>query len=355
MRRSPGRGRDTTGDSAVGDVAGDSLLAEVSSRIEDERDRVLTLAHIGLDLSPRNLARVVGTTAAEVTDRVDATIARLREDTEFVAMLGDLNHAGRNDRYQALILHLGLEDWFCSYCGEFIRQAERGPKRKTCKDECRYRFWKADGRGWKDQHQPLSAEDHTSASNLNRQYMQDSDAYEEKLRALLRPIDAGQQRFTDSLWGQADTKCRDRALLLLGFLCPAPVTSSDLANIRITDISRRPVGMEVQLNQRTSRRVNARYIIVPASTDSQICPVTAVLACQTRLTSTGRSDGPLFIQMDPRGNLPNHQREDNGLTSEGVVQVITNAYRCASPLKMEVGLNRHTPLRDFLDEITISA
>src|SRR5690242_17265236 len=91
MRHSSGRAWDKTGDSAVGDVAGDSLLVEVFSRIEDERDRVLVLAHIGLDLSLRNLARVMGTTRSELADRVSAIIARLREDTELVTMLGDIH------------------------------------------------------------------------------------------------------------------------------------------------------------------------------------------------------------------------------------------------------------------------
>lgn len=147
MRHSSGHTWDKTGDSAVGDVAGDSLLAEVFSRIEDERDRVLILAHIGLDLSLRNLARVMGTTRIELADRVNAIIAQLRDDAELVAMLGDIRHAGQNDRYQTLVLSLGLQDWFCSYCGAFMLQSELGVKRKTCSDKCRYKLWKADGIG----------------------------------------------------------------------------------------------------------------------------------------------------------------------------------------------------------------
>ena len=54
--------------SAVGDIAGEPLLVEVLSRIGDERHRVLILAHIGLDISLRNLARAMGTTRIELEE-----------------------------------------------------------------------------------------------------------------------------------------------------------------------------------------------------------------------------------------------------------------------------------------------
>jgi hypothetical protein len=114
VRHSPGRAADKTGDSAVGDIAGESLLVEVFSRIDDEQDRVLLLARIGLDISVRNLARVMGATRAELEHRLANIIARLREDADLMDTLGDIHRAGANDHYQAMVLRLGLDDWFCA-------------------------------------------------------------------------------------------------------------------------------------------------------------------------------------------------------------------------------------------------
>jgi hypothetical protein len=274
-------------------------------------------------------------------------------------MLGDIHRAGRNDRYQALVFGLGLQDWFCSYCGGFMLQSELGVKRKTCSDKCRYRLWKADGIGWKNQHQALPSNGPLPISDLDRQPSPTTNTYQEKLRALLRPIDAGERQLTvrlpsDPFWWQADTKCRDRALLLLGFMCPIPVSSSDLAAIHVSDISRHPVGLEVRLKQWTNQRVSqTRYIIMPTSADSKLCPVTAMSAWQTRLMRTGRTYGPLFVRMNPRGNLPSagYRSADRGLTGQGIVQIITNASRCAWPDEKHIELNPSTPLPDFLKEI----
>jgi len=358
MRHRPGGAWDETGDNAVADVAGESLLVELFSRIEDERDRVLVLAHIGLDLSLRNLARVMGVTRVELADRVSAIIARLRQDTELADMLGDIHHVGRNDRYQALIFHLGLQDWFCSYCGDFMLQSESGPKRKTCSGKCRQRLWKVNGIGWKNQHLALPAKGTSIDSDLDRQSAQAANIYQEMLRTLLQPIDTGQRQLapgvpSDPFWWQPDTKCRDRAVLLLGFMCPIPLSSSDLAAIHITDISRRRVGLEVRLTRRGSRRINqeTRYIIVPASADSKLCPSAAMSAWLTRLTRTGRTDGPLFVRMNSRGELPKDHWTDRELTGEGIAQVITNASRCAWSDERQVRLAPSSFLPDFLKEI----
>lgn len=367
MKRSSGRGWDTTGDSAVGDVAGESLLVEVFSRIEDERDRVLILAHIGLDISLRNLARVIGTDRIKLADRLSAIMARLREDTELVAMLGDINRAGRSDRYQALVFRLGLQDWFCSYCGAFMLQSELGVKRRTCSDKCRYKLWKAGGTGWKDERQSLSPNSSKSSHDMV-QSASARGAYPENLHRLLQPIEAGERHLALGLpsktyWWQPETKCRDRALMLLGFTCPTPLSSQDLAELDVNDISKNPVGMEVRLYRRTHQNAHSyrrtpgtRYVIVPTGLDMRLCPVKAMSAWQTHLSRTGRTYGPLFIRMDSRGHLPARSwpfipEEGLRLSGQRIAQVITNAARCAWPDASNIELNSSTPLLDYLNEI----
>jgi hypothetical protein len=353
MRHSPGHASDRTGDSAVGEVAGESLLVEVFSRIEDERDRVLLLAHIGLDISLRNLARVMGTTRIDLEERVANIVAKLREDAELLDMLGDIHRAGANDRYQAMVFRLGLEDWFCSYCGQFMLQSELGVKRKTCSDRCRYKLYKARGIGWKNQRETLSPKismtgsasvPRTSTESINR----------EKLATLLRPIEAGERRTasrgsSNTFWWKPDTKCRDRAMLLLGFTCPVPLSPSDLARLNIDDVSQHPVGLEVRL----FKGYGTRYVIVPAGADSKLCPVTALSAWRTRLVRTGRTTGRLFIRMDSEGNLPaRNAYPDLGLSGQNITQVIINTASHGWPKVSHEGLKPSKLLSDFLDEIS---
>lgn len=352
MRYSPGRASDKTGDSAVGDVAGESLFVEVFSRIEDEQDRVLLLAHIGLDISLRNLARAMGTTRGELEERVASIIAKLREDKELVETLGDIHRAGANDRYQAMVLRLGLEDWFCSYCGEFMLQSELGVKRKTCSDRCRYRLYKARGIGWKNQRQSLSSDISTPRSPSIHPTSVES-IHREKLVTLLRPIEAGERRTasrgpSNTFWWQPDTKCRDRAMLLLGFSCPVPLSPSHLARLNIDDVSQHAVGLEVRLFKGNG----TRYVIVPAGADSKLCPVAALSAWRTRLVRTGRTTGPLFIRMDSRGNLPARQvYSDTGLSGQNITQVIINAASYGWPSSSYEDLKPSKLLSRFLNEI----
>jgi hypothetical protein len=352
MRRSPGRTWDTTGDSAVGDVAGDSLLVEVFARIEDERDRVLILAHIGLDISLRNLARAMGVSRTELSDRVSAIIARLREDVDLGASLADIHRAGSNDRYQALVFRLGLQDWFCSYCGGFMLQSEFGAERRTCSDKCRYRLWKAGGISWKnDQFKDASPNGSQPAPNLLQAEPTDS-TYRERLLALIRPIEAGERlRYWGSpntFWCEPETRCRDRALLLLGFMCPIPISSSDLAALDIDDISKHPNGLEVRLYRRTTR---TRYVIISTDIDSRLCPVTSIWAWRTRLVRTGRTSGPLFIRMGSKGQLPEASVR---LTGQSIANVISNAvyYAREDGSYRYPELKRATLLPGFLKGIT---
>ena len=95
MKRSARHTPDTTGDTAVGDMSGDTMLAEVLSRIEDERERVLILAHVGLGMSLRSLERALGADHNQLAEQVNTIIARLREDDELVTVLSGIRRAGQ--------------------------------------------------------------------------------------------------------------------------------------------------------------------------------------------------------------------------------------------------------------------
>jgi hypothetical protein len=324
------------------------------SRIENERDRVLILAHVGLDISLRNLARAMETNRVELAARVSAILAKLREDAELADMLGDIHRAGQNDRYQALVFRLGLQDWFCSYCGEFMLQSERGVKRKTCSNTCRYKLWESHGIGWKNQHHALPAKVSQHIPDLRHPSSVESTD-QEKLLALLQPIEAGKRRLEDWLpsntfWWQPETQSRDRALLLLGFMCPISLSSSDLAALDIDDIAQKRSGLEVRLHRRANKGI--RYVTFPTSTDPRLCPVTAISDWRIRLIRTGRTDGPLFMRMDSRGQLP---ATSVRLTGRAIAGVIKNAARCGYFSQRSGGrnikLDVSTPLAEFLNDI----
>jgi hypothetical protein len=142
MRRGDRRGPDVTSEIAVGDVSGASLLTEVSSRITDEEDRKLFFAHVALGISLANLERQVETSRKELAARIDATLSTLRQDTELLDVLSGIRRAGRDEHFQAMIIRLGLQDWFCAYCMEFMIQPATGRPRKTCSNLCRHRLWR---------------------------------------------------------------------------------------------------------------------------------------------------------------------------------------------------------------------
>jgi hypothetical protein len=135
-------GSDVTSEAAIGDVSGDSVLAEVFSRIHDEQDRVLLLVHVALGISLASLERQVSISREELATRIDATLAALRQDTELLDTLRGIHRAGRDEHFQAIIIRLGLQDWFCAECMQFMIQPATGRPRKTCSDLCRHRLWR---------------------------------------------------------------------------------------------------------------------------------------------------------------------------------------------------------------------
>ena len=346
MKPSAGRASDPTGNIAVGHVAGDSLLAEVLSRIEDERERVLILAHVGLGISLTALERPFGMSRQDLSSRVDTIIATLRNDSELAVTLGEISRAGRSEQYQALAFRLGLEDWFCSYCGKFIVQRETGRRRKTCGDLCRGRLFRARGVGWKIQQQDHSAEG--SGPGLNpAQPEPNAIARREKLLELIRANeDVGFSGRSQAI------ASRDRALLILGFTCHMPLSSSDLAVLDMRNVFRTPEGLEVLIHQRDS--TEKQYVIIPADDNPELCPVRAISAWRRYLVGGGHSTGPLFIRMNSKGNVP---REAVRLTSRAVVQIVSNTTgrsRRLTTFKDDhyTDLKVATSLRDYLNELS---
>lgn len=306
MKNSAGRVPDVTAATAVSDVSGDLLLAAMRSRIENERDQVLILAHTALGVSLSRLASQFGLSRREVADRIDTIITRLTEDPEFASKLGDIRQAGRTEHYQALAFRIGLQDWFCACCGEFIAQPRTGRPRKTCSDYCRHKRWKR---------QQGDSATGTDTAPGQVQLPLDEAALHRKLHFLVPPI------ADYDLRRHPVNNDRVRALLLLGFRCPIQLSPSDLATLDVNDVSRTATGLEIMLYRRDARR--RRYIILPADTDPRFCPLTAVFAWRKHLLSSGHTTGPLFIRIS-RGRIPD---EPVRLTGDAIAKAMTSAAR----------------------------
>jgi hypothetical protein len=252
-------------------LSGDTLLVEMLSRIKDERERVLILAHIGLDISLRNLARTLETSCDEFAEQANAVITRLREDAELAAKLNGIRRAGRTEHYLALAVRLGLQDWFCSWCGDFLVQPERGRKRKTCGRKCRDSLYRAHGIGWKVQNRPRPTKSSLYAPIPVLPALTANDW--QKILELIQPVDLGNggDWWHATGWRLPEVRCRDRALLLLGFTCRVPISSSDVTMLNVSDVIFVTEGLEVRLHPRATRAKT--YVTVPRAPDSRLCKV----------------------------------------------------------------------------------
>jgi hypothetical protein len=114
----------------------------VFSRIPDREDRALLLAHVALGVSIASLERQLETSRDVIAARIDAVLTALRADAELTDKLSGIRRAGRDEHFQAMIIRLGLQDWFCAYCTQFMIQPATGRPRKTCSDLCRHRLWR---------------------------------------------------------------------------------------------------------------------------------------------------------------------------------------------------------------------
>src|SRR5258708_4830489 len=99
----------------------------------------------------------------------------------------------------------------------------------------------------------------------------DAASGRERLRTIMRPIEAGA---VEGVWDKPVVQSRDRAMLLLGFSRPVQTSSSELAALGVTDVTRTAQGLEVRLFKRSARPTH--YVTVPMSEDPMICPVNAM-------------------------------------------------------------------------------
>jgi hypothetical protein len=337
---------DSTGDIAARDLSAESVFVEILSRIDDERERVYLLAHIGLDISVTTLARELKVDRRELATRVDAILAKLRVDADLASILGKVRHAGRNDRYQALAFRLELQNWFCSHCGAFMIQPEVGRPRKTCSDSCRRKLCQARGRSWKDSHR--TREESASGERISTNLQQPLERLQ--LETIMGPFqatlqDGSSEQSKYTFWWQSDIRFRDRALLLLGLTSPIPLTCRDLATLDVDDFAFKPVGLEIRLHRRTEQPT--RYLMMPPGTDQELCAVKAVMTWRGRVTRTGRTLGPLFVRLDRRGLTRTNAR----LAASEVATIIENAARRVDLINIPKLLPRDS-LPEFLASIS---
>jgi hypothetical protein len=338
---------DRTGDAAVGNVSGDSLLELVLERIEDEVDRVVLFAHLALDMPLNTLERDLKIDRCELALRLERLVEALqvlKHDDVMREQLGDIHRAGQYEHYQALAFRLNLQSWFCAYCGGLMVQRGVGRPRVTCSPGCRQNRFGAGGRSWKDQYEPGAAALRPGPALQRAKAAPDpSDLL--KLRLLMEPIEAG---FDSTPWWSANTQSRDRALLLLGFNCPEPLTPPDLAALDVNDVRRVAQGLEVRLFKRAARPT--RYVTVPMGDDPRLCPVRAVSPWRTILVRRGLTAGPLFVRLTDKGELPDRPRR---MGRQAVAKVVNGALD-ALEAPAAFSFSPWTLFPDFLERLSLT-
>lgn len=319
MRHKPGRIPDSTADLALGDVSGELVRTAVEQRIADEKDRKLILAHLALGVDLVDLERWLGASRSELTARIEAIVPVLREDPELVALLDGIRRAGRPEHHQELAYQLGLQDWFCAYCGTFIAQPRTGRPRITCSKECRDKRWADQRKGF-----PAASETAPRKPPPTREI----PYY--KLARLIPPPVISNPNSALRPSQHPDTVTRNRALLLLGLRCPIPLSATDVAALDIDDVSRGSGGLEVRLFRHQSG--GTRYVTIPADVNQELCPLTAVSAWRLMLIRTGRTTGPLFIDMGAEGQLTGNVERLSGTDIARIITAIARSrYRDKMP------------------------
>jgi hypothetical protein len=293
---------DRTAEAALGDLAGDSLLMEVLKRIDNETDRVLLLAHAGLEISVRNLALKFGIDRAELAGRIATILSALQEDTDLAVKLRDFRRAGRRENYLVLARRLGLSAWFCSYCEQFMVQPERGRRRNTCGDRCRMRLHRAqeEARNSRMYHFP-------GARRVG--------APDEVLRTLVSPIDECHEpvrhQRDQPRWWHPRTKLRDRAIILLAFGCPAPLSPDAIAALDLRHAVHTRESLYLAIGPK-------QYVAVPPRADQTICATAALLDWRGQMG--GGVQGPLFVHLDAAGPLRLSAADVTGIISTAMAR-----------------------------------
>ncbi|GAA0535718.1 hypothetical protein GCM10010172_16240 [Paractinoplanes ferrugineus] len=341
MNNANRRPADDTGESAIGDLAGDALLTELRRRIADETDRNIILGSIGLEMSDRNLALALNVDKAHVRARLVGLIAVLREDETISAKLQDLRRAGRVENFLALASRLGLQHWFCAACGSFMVQSEQGRPRRTCGTKCRVRLSRANSRPGtrpsSDTHPgPPTAPAPVSDELLHRlEQTLGQDSSEYRSRA------GGRRRYAAD---NPAERLRDRAAVLLGLTCHIALTPTDIAALDIDDVMSKARNLELRLYRRLARPT--QYVTVPSRANQAICPVAAVLGWKRHLASAGHRTGPLFVRVDLAGNLTHPVRRMAGY--ELADRIVGTAHRVLADPEVNHSRSSLVPVRSLI-------
>jgi hypothetical protein len=333
--------KDVTGSAAVTNVSGETLLASVLDRIDDELDRVLVLAHIALDLPLTPLARDLQMSSLELARRADRALNALRSDGSLAAQLGDLQRVGQLEHYQALAFRLNLQNWFCGQCAGLMVQRGVGRPRETCSPRCRRLRYEADLASWKDQYSPGTAIS-TLGDPIPLEQVPALDTPErlEKLKSLMR--------WTGGNWQHPNFWLRGRAILLLGFACPIPLTPSDLAALNINDIRMGVDSLEMRLFKNSDARPT-RYVTLPKREDEDLCPFRAIARWRQLQTRKGQRAGPLFIVLNRNNTIPQNPRHMTGRAITNMVNELLWIVDGASTFEC----GPITPLTTVLDQLDI--
>jgi hypothetical protein len=345
MRRSPEhRDDDLTAEAAVGNVAGESLLATALARVDDELDRVIVLAHFALEMPLVKLARELNLERHELKERIESALRVLREDEALAAQLGDVRRAGEHEHYQALAFRLNLQDWLCSQCGGLMAQRGIGRPRRTCSSRCRRLLYEAGGVSWKDQHERGTTLPTPGLTGSRTNRALDTAVGREKLRLLMRPIETG---LAWTAWGEPTVRFRDRAMLLLGFSCPVQLAPSDLAALDVHDIRRTTQGLEVRVFKRAARAT--QYVTVPMAADPALCPVQAMAPWRSLMIRNGRTPGPLFARINSDGYIAVSHRPLGG---RAIAEIVNDALWQATRTRT-VEITASMLFADFLERLRL--
>ena len=333
--------RDLTASAAVMNVSGETLLASILARIDDELDRVLVLAHVALDLPLTPLARDLKVSSVELARRAERAMESLRSDETLAAQLGDLQRAGLLEHYEALAFRLNLQNWFCGQCAGLMIQRGVGRPRETCSPRCRRLRYQAGLASWKDQYTEGKA---ISASRgphvLEHVAALDTPEGLEKFQLLMG--------WAGGNWQHPNFWLRGRAVLLLGFASPYPLTPADLSALNISDIRMAADSLELRVFNTAARA--ARYVTVPSRENQDLCPLRALERWRQLQTRKGQYSGPLFTVLNRNNTIPGIPRR---MTGRAITNMVNDLVWIVDPART-FECAPATPLRTVLDRLTLS-
>ena len=146
-------------------------------------------------------------------------------------------------------------------------------------------------------------------------------------------------------WWSPEYLDRSRALVLLGFTCPIPLSRRQACcALDSDDIVQTSRGLEVRLYQHAGRRT--RYITLPADGNRELDVVQALLAWRAHLLDKGNRTGPLFVRINLRGRLSFNPVR---LSARDIADLIKDI--CAEAHMSAPGIGPSTALPDFLDGV----